>query len=140
MDYKAFRKRERRLLKQAAPKVSEYHYNIRERVLLAEGFLPFERFWLAQHSISGAVMRHVRAVRRQELRKERKQGFNLIKWQQKIYKRYRDNGWIFRDGSLNPFDMVDAIRKEDELPETPQKKRRKGMTDYVEYKNRTLNR
>jgi len=122
-----------------APQVSLYLYERRNDILRREGFLWWERYWLAQGTISTPAM--------VDMRRERKSFFDRVKkgdllsynmYAKEIIKHYRDNGWYFSDGTLNPFKMVDDYRQWGKHEDYPSKRRRVIRGDYRAKKEATL--
>ena len=111
---------------QRSPKVSRRDYTRRNDILRREGFLNWERFWLAQHDITSLGMRDIRARRKAAYSAFRVTFESYNEWRRLISATYRQNGWTFRDGRLNPFKMLEEIKRKDDYPDTPQPARRKA--------------
>lgn len=122
-----------------APQTSLYLYERRNEILRREGFLWWERYWLCQGTISTPAM--------VDMRRERKAFYDRVKkgdllsynqYAREIIKHYRDNGWYFSDGTLNPFRAIDDFRRWGKHEEYPNKRRRIVRGDYREKKAATL--
>lgn len=119
---------------------SSYDYERRNGTLRAEGFLPWERYWLCQGTILSPTMK--------EIRRERAKLYNRVKrgdliayntYARAIGDMYRDNGWTFRDGRLDPFKLIDWVNEEHDWEQvSPGKKRRILRGDYQSKKRATM--
>ena len=113
------------------PRVTFATYNKRDIVLSKEGFLWWERFWLNQHAINSPAMKRVRAARIESRASFKNEGKSWTDYMHYIKDMYARNGWIFNNGSFNPFKMIDWFKIQGvPLPDTPQPKRPKIRRDY----------
>lgn len=132
-----------RMTQAGMPNVSWVAYNKRDSVLKGEGFVWWERFWLAQHSISGPAVREWRRQRAEEWehyratypgKGSRRNLEMAIAWRKDLSATYRRRGWVFNDGTLNPFKAIDDLQPQTAV--TPQAKRRSNATrDFIRYKD-----
>ena len=105
---------------QRSPKVSQKVYTSRNTILRREGFLNWERFWLIQHRIDSPGMLDMRARRRADYNAFGVTFGTYNEYRRLISSAYRDNGWTFRDGRLNPFKMLEEIKRRGGHGDTPQ--------------------
>jgi hypothetical protein len=122
------------------PRVSFTTYNRRDMALSKDGFLWWERFWLSQHAVNSPTLKRVRTARialRNQFKQDNKSWTDYVHF---IKDMYAKNGWIFNNGSFNPFKMVDWWRIQGvPLPDTPQPKRPKIARDYKSVNKRNKN-
>lgn len=111
---------------QRSPKTAFITYIDRDDILRAEGFLVWERFWLAQHDINTPGMQDMRAGRKSDFAAAHVKFDTWNDYRKSISDMYRNKGYTFRDGRLNPFKLLDATKKQGKLDDTPQPKRRKA--------------
>jgi len=100
--------------------VSMEDYLSRNAILRREGFLYQERFWLCQHRIDSPGMLDLRARRRADYNAFGVTFGTYNEYQGLIFSAYRQNGWTFRDGRLNPFKMLEEIKRRGGHGDTPQ--------------------
>lgn len=126
------------------PKPSRNTFARRNAILQAAGFLKFERDWLIMGRIDTPNMRRVIEIRRRIYENARVSFNNRNEYVRQIIGFYEDNRWTFKSkgfGKWNPFAMVEHIRDEYDMPNTPQNKTRvKRHKDYMAVKARTPKR
>lgn len=127
------------------PLVSISTYMMREDILRSEGFLPFETFWLAQHTIASPAMKTLRIERQNFFEAshiviDNKLTFDWNRYQREIARAYQDNHWLFRDGSSNPFAMLEDIKRRGHYPDTPQPKRTRPWVSPTKGQRETAKR
>lgn len=140
MDYKkwkiSIRQRFRKEPGRIIPRKDSFTY--RNETLRKEGFLSWERRYLVLGRIDTPAMKSMRRRRAEMYRAAKITFANYNEYQKRISRWYRDQGWFFKDGRrLNPFAMVEWFKKKDDMPDTPQPKRRRTTKDYITYKERT---
>lgn len=103
----------------------------RASALKKDGFLEFEYTYLAAHKINTYTVKQARADRRIRFIQGIDAGLSDKEYESLIKKEYRKKGWIFNDGSFNPYKMIDYYQRIYNTPDTPQPKRAaKAIKDY----------
>lgn len=108
------------------PQVSMYAYERRNDILRREGFLAWERYWLCQGRIGTPVMQVIRRERKSLYDKVIKG--NLVshnEYASAIAEKYREMGWMFRDGRLSPYKMIDWVAETKGIEDSSPVKRRR---------------
>ena len=108
-----------------SPIVSMATYLNRDETLRREGFLGWERFWLCQHRLDSPGMRAMRAERLEYLNAFGVTFENWNEYRSEIARVYWEHNWTFRDGSLNPFAMLEYVKWRGHYPDTPQPVRKR---------------
>lgn len=122
----------KRLARQeGSPKVHAQAFDRRYNRLIREGFFWYEAYWLAQHTIDTKAAKLMRQDRRLEREQARADKMPYADWRDKIRQRYLSKGWLFNNGTLNPFKYMDSFKTDDDkVPETPQPKRKRSDRQY----------
>lgn len=132
--------------KRRKPRPSDF--TERDAILKKAGFLKFERDWLVMGTLNTKNMQRVIEIRRRRYAEARVTFDSRNEYVADIIAMYETNGWKFKSrrhilGKWNPFDMVEAIRRIEDNPDTPQRKKRKHThkaSDYMTYKANTPKR
>lgn len=127
-------------MKESTPIVSLWEYNSRDNTLRREGFLYWERFWLAQHDIGTPGMKFMRRERVKMSNEFDVSFANFNEWQREISRWYHRRQWYFTDGRLNPFKMLEWHKDKGNAPDTPQPKQPSRPKDFVGAKEVTIAR
>lgn len=110
----------------------------RDRRMRESGLLLWERFWLVSHRLNTPGMRYLLRRRMEMYEEAKRRGITTPDWNRRIREWYRAEGWVFRDGTLDPFHMFEWFRDRKNLDVTPQPKKRIIRKDFVGYKRKTL--
>ena len=124
------------------PIVSRLDYRQRSMALRNEGFMSWEYQYLAFHDIESPALRRMRSDRSHEYGQWVESGLSGIEIEDKLLARYKKEAWVFNDGRLNPFKMIDQYYKTDKqgqpTDKTPSDKRRGGKSNFEDALKNTV--
>ena len=131
--YEKWSSRSERTLKQK-PSLAAEEFQYRYQELRASGMLPFERFWLVTTDINTTSMQMIMEDRRRMLWEAKESGLSYWGYYRQIKDMYDRNRWYFRGGGKNPYELIDHYKKQFNIEDTPEGKRKKkikGSRDFA---------
>lgn len=87
------------------------------------GFLSFERYFFTQNKMTSEGIKVMLNDRRAFLHLHKERKTTVRDYERLILDEYKRLNWLFRNGDLNPYAMLDWYKRRANVPDTPQPKR-----------------